>query len=1069
VAGEANFIWDLLSDVWDGYEERDQIASMWEGYLQIASDLLLQILQADQSKSIIDIPVFRRYRWKNYPLTTTVRPANFQSAFLFAYTTGDVDILSIPNLQDLVRDPEDGEYLQVTNSSTGMAINGTQLQDVATPFPAHVRVGDFVRFLSGTGLPDADTEVRFQITRIESATLVSLNVIDLGASSSLRYVIERSPVMEIIEGVHYVTTSGKLNFSPAVTWTPDGTAPAFRAVETLEYSGDFIRDDPRLLSSGGNTVTGGAGDIVKGSEVLTDAAATFLTGAPITLPVAGDYLVLRPSGVQPTQTLTTQEVYKIALIISDTQLAFAGKAPTTTGQVTYDILRPSGENFDLISTEDGLDGFSLGYAYKTVWAAAPSGSSGEMFATDQFRDAGVSFAGLVGSRLRILSGAGLVPAELGGFTVVDVLNGPAWDTLQLDRSVTGLSTGTDAVYIVGEVLAIDLIDVRPASGAPVGPDVFRFENASSNTASVTDGAIFFNSVEVPSAGPLIKSIGDRAAGSTSSEPVALQLWAAETLSNQDALYANFGFPIQVQQENSKEYKSVLQGLWYAYWNGPSLDNIVRGLNLVFDLPFAPKDGVISDISLPDPAQLIGTVASLTNIPANTFDTSAANPQGDSRFLSFNVDNLPPTLVIFADTAANPNTVVRDDINLAVGAPVASLNGAGQLVLSGLTAVKIDTVIGNPGLGFEAGGADFGTFNVLLNYDDGASELLEFGTQFPLSVEVGERVDRFQPLTTAVGVFDYIELPQWWTIFNIASINPNLTAYSSEDRAILNDILKDFTFAVRVVADAFTRLGPVDRSVVGFFLEQIKPIFSDFLFIVAESFYDIISVTDDRDLLQAVPAPSPEFRAQHSGEAPYMPFELGLKNRRSIAWNFANYNQLTPAERANFEANYHLPQYDDFVLASEDLTVVAPAKIDVIAGTGSSAYRSAVVNGTVAADIFSTTEALVIRWGGFVPFVIQAGLFQAASAGNTPPFTMTASQAVAFINAHWLTIYAGSFLNQTLVQLNPDGTLRMHIDNFSGGPVRLEVLIAHAGFGFPVSNVFGVVTSSLGPFLTVNAS
>ena len=1066
MAGEANFIWDLLSDVWDGYEERDQIASMWEGYLQIASDLLLQILQADQSKSIIDIPVFRRYRWKNYPLTTTVRPANFQSAFLFAYTTGDVDILSIPNLQDLVRDPEDDEYLQVTNSATGMTLNGTQLQDVATPIPAHVRVGDFVRFLSGTSLSEADTDTRFQITRIESSTLVSLNVIDLDAASSLRYVIERSPVTEIVEGVHYVTTSGKLNFSPAVTLTPDGTAPAFRAVQSLEYIGDFVRDDPRSLSNSGNAVTSGAGDIVKGSEVLTDVGATFLTGAPITLPGAGDYLVLRPSGVQPTQTLTTQEVYKVALIISDTQLAFAGKAPTTTGQVTYDILRPSGEDFDLISTEDGLAGFSLGYAYQTVGAAAPSGSSGEMFAADQFRDAGVSFAGLVGARLRILSGAGLVPAELGEFIIVDVLNGPAWDTLQLDRSVTGLSTGADAIYIVGEVLAIDLIDVRPASGAPVGPDVFQFENTSSNAESVTDGAIFFNNSEVPSAGPLIKSIEDRAAESTSSEPVALQLWAAETLSNQDALYANFGFPIQVQQENSKEYKSVLQGLWYAYWNGPSLDNIVRGLNLVFDLPFSPKDGVISDISLPDPAQLIGTV---TSLPTNTFDTSAANPQGDSRFLSFNVDNLPPTLVTFADTAANPNTAVRDTINLAVGAPIASLNGAGQMVLSGLTAVKIDTVIGNPGLGFEAGGEDFGTFNVLLNYDDGTAELLEFGTQFPLSVEVGERVDRFQPLTTAVGVFDYVELPQWWTVFNIASINPNLAAYSNEDRAILNDILKDFTFAVRVVADAFTRLGPVDRSVVGFFLEQIKPIFSDFLFIVAESFYDIVSVTDDRGLLQAVPPPSPEFRAQHSGEAPYMPFELGIQNLRSIAWNFANYNQLTPAERANFEANYQLSQYDDFRLATEDVTVVSPAKIDVIAGTGSSAYRSAVVNGTVATDVFYTTEALAIKWAGFVPFIIQSSAFQAASVGNTPLFTMTASQAVAFINAQWLAIYAGSFLNQTLVQLNPDGTLRMHIDNFSGGPVRLQILLQHSGFGFPISDVSGVVTSSLGPFLTVNAS
>ena len=173
MAGEANFIWDLISDVWDEYEDRDQIASLWEGYLQIGSDLVLQLIQANLSKSIIDIPVFRRYRWKHYVLDRTSKPSSFTSANLFAYNSGDVDVLNIPSLRDLVRDPSGFDYTHVANSTTGLFQNGTQLCDFVNPFPGDLRVGDFVRVLEGTDLNEADQEVRFQIIRLDSINCVT--------------------------------------------------------------------------------------------------------------------------------------------------------------------------------------------------------------------------------------------------------------------------------------------------------------------------------------------------------------------------------------------------------------------------------------------------------------------------------------------------------------------------------------------------------------------------------------------------------------------------------------------------------------------------------------------------------------------------------------------------------------------------------------------------------------------------------------------------------------------------------------------------------------------------------
>jgi hypothetical protein len=1045
VAGEGSFIWELISDVWDEYEQRDQIQSLWEGYLQVGSDLLLQLIQANLSKSIIDIPVFRRYRWKHYVLDTTKVPSSYTSSNLFAYDVGDVDVLNIPTLRDLVRDADGTDYIQITNSSTGIFQNGNQICDYVTLFPAEVRVGDYVRVLSGTDLEVKDTDVRFQVLRTDTPNCLTLDAFELADASALTYIIERSPQLSLIEGVHYTVDRGTLNFSPTPVLTADNAETAFRAVETLEWTGNFVRDDPRLIADGGNGVTSGTADIVLGSPLLTDSSALFLTGPVAERPVQGDYVVLRPSGVQPSQVLTTQQVFKVSSVLSDTQLTFDGRATTTTEQVTYDILKPSAEDFDLVSSENGIDGFTLGYAFRTVAAAAPSGITGSFVAADQFQEVGRDFAGLIGKKIRVLSNTGVDPSELAEFTITALVGaGPSYDTVQLDRSITaGTPTAADAVYVVGDVVAIDSVDTRVPTGT-LFSDAFKFQNEDSNTSSVTDGAVYFNKDLVPAAGPLIKVLRDRIESTNTRESIVNQLWAEETIADQQALYENFGFPIQVQQENSQEYKNVLQGLWYAYWNGPSVDNIVRGLNLVFDLPYAPQDGVISDITLPDPAILVGTVASQSNAPPFTFDTSAGNPAGDSRFLAFSVDNQPPVLVVFPNTVDTPASgagSVIEAINTAVGAPVASLSPDGRVVLTALTSVKIDTVIGNPGLGFEPGNEDFGTFNVTLVFDDGTSELLEFGTQFPLIVDVGDAVEQFQPLTSAVGVFDYINLPEWWKIFGIAQIFSGLEAFSDEDREILNDIAKDFTFAVRVVADAFTRLGSVDRSIIRFFLEQIKPTISDYLFIVAETFYDLISVTDDRSLLGYSPSPSAEFVAQHSGQAPHIFLEIGLQFTRTIDWNFANYYDLSPAERAALESGYHLAQYDDFRLTTEEITVVSPLEATVIQGVGPVSYQPAVLNGSVTTDFFDTSTSLSILWNGLATPVLNF----------SGPLLLN-SDVIQEINT-WFDAFVSP--GDRLATLNPDGSLRLTVDRVSGAAPELTVLVANPGLGLAATTVFGV--------------
>ena len=79
------------------------------------------------------------------------------------------------------------------------------------------------------------------------------------------------------------------------------------------------------------------------------------------------------------------------------------------------------------------------------------------------------------------------------------------------------------------------------------------------------------------------------------EPPAF-LWAKKTLIDDETPYHNFGFLMDIYQKNTPGYLQVLQGLWFAYWTGPKPRNLQISLYLLFGLPVAPDDGVITAVS-----------------------------------------------------------------------------------------------------------------------------------------------------------------------------------------------------------------------------------------------------------------------------------------------------------------------------------------------------------------------------------------------------------------------------------------------------------------------------------------
>lgn len=75
-----------------------------------------------------------------------------------------------------------------------------------------------------------------------------------------------------------------------------------------------------------------------------------------------------------------------------------------------------------------------------------------------------------------------------------------------------------------------------------------------------------------------------------------RLWAKRTVVNREIPWKNFGYLLDIYEENTPRYADVLRGLWYALWTGPKPSNVETSLSLLFGLPTAKEDAVVSFVS-----------------------------------------------------------------------------------------------------------------------------------------------------------------------------------------------------------------------------------------------------------------------------------------------------------------------------------------------------------------------------------------------------------------------------------------------------------------------------------------
>jgi len=232
---------------------------------------------------------------------------------------------------------------------------------------------------------------------------------------------------------------------------------------------------------------------------------------------------------------------------------------------------------------------------------------------------------------------------------------------------------------------------------------------------------------------------------TLDNPAPDALWGeCNFYDNNDAVEANFGTLVGLGQDDltasqtRAPYLSAVTGLAYALVNGPSMDNLRLGLQILLGLPFAEEDGIILELE--------------TNY--------STTPEGTNlgRFLIEDLDE------------KGKRTGTRR-------------------IYFYPTEVGIEI---NPVTGVE--------------------------------YAVGDKVNRFAPLSKGVEVLDYIKDPLWWK-----------SALSGIE------ILKYHNFKVEIDSDVF------DVNDVTFaldFMNRIKPTYTNVLAVAVRALVDDIDVDED---------------------------------------------------------------------------------------------------------------------------------------------------------------------------------------------------------------------------------
>lgn len=476
---DVNFIWEHLSDVWNLYDDRDRVTTIWSGFAQIATNLLLTAWQNDYSKSLVDIQRQFQRRWLHY------------------------DPLYLEP-----EDDRDGAELRIVRGKILTPVTGGKTFDSA---------GETL-IISKNGV---EVTITFAGAYTTEQIAAEINA-ELGDSAS---VIQPASI-ETDTGVDYLS----LQYDGLLVISKDGTANAtFGFSESEDTQNDLSGVDGVIGTATTAWVTGSAGvspdNLTNLSEVVEK----------------GDVLVVGGQG------------YEILKIASSRQL-------TTRRDL-------SGSGNWLISSY--VKAKTTNFSEQLVYA-------GDILILE------VRYAGSNDTR--------------------EVL----CEVMGVRETRCGFNPRSLLEYTAGDLDAYEITfkGVRRVSAIPVNELVLRIPRLQEIILDPPSVLILNSQYTLQDTADGIRGIFFTDGLFSYDNPPPDQLWAEQTfLDNKQSIEDNFGnvigFPLDTWEQLTEDldYLSAVRGLWYAFFNGPSLYNVRIGTQILLGLPFAEVDGIIEDINL----------------------------------------------------------------------------------------------------------------------------------------------------------------------------------------------------------------------------------------------------------------------------------------------------------------------------------------------------------------------------------------------------------------------------------------------------------------------------------------
>lgn len=278
-------------------------------------------------------------------------------------------------------------------------------------------------------------------------------------------------------------------------------------------------------------------------------------------------------------------------------------------------------------------------------------------------------------------------------------------------------------------------------------------------------------------------------------------WAEKTLVDNQTPYRNYGVLIDFFRTNSDAYVSALRGLIYAFWTGSTNENLIRGIQILLGLPFAPRAGTI--ISLLETTRAI-VVQAGDSVVATSKTWTFANG-------AFTNDDVGRVLTVSGSTGDDGSYQITQ-VNSTT-----SVATANDFPADGtFTGAEKAAVAGAPA-------------TLVLRNDRGQDVPITIPLGVAPTVGVGDTVAAFQPLSTGVQIYDKVNDPGFLTSrVGIAGIAryfvPGVTA---DDMSKALVFLEQHLFLPTINVNAVQGIVNVDE--IENFLNALKPTWTNYIF------------------------------------------------------------------------------------------------------------------------------------------------------------------------------------------------------------------------------------------------